>query len=252
MKNETLKEFVVFAFSVILLHVMTYTIFGFVMSRVLNYEALFQQEIIQDFMLPLDTNALLGVAVQPTRGLLFALAIWLLREIIFEKKYGWLILWQLFLVFGILSITAAAPSSIGGVFYTKLPLWYHLIGLIEISLQTLMFSCLLVWWEKRRSIPQEDQQPHSQKGFLSWPLLPFAIRCFAYIGFALSSVAVFFLTANDLDFSSVAGDAKSQMMFDVALIFIMVCIFSSQSDGWIPKYQSGVSSVLPGCLTAWS
>jgi hypothetical protein len=207
-KNETLKEFGFFAFSVILHHVLTYTIFGFVMSRVLNYGALFQQEIIQDFMLPLDTNALLGVAVQPIRGLLFALAIWPLRDIIFEKKYGWLILSQLFLVFGILSTTAAAPSSIEGVFYTKLPFWYHLVGLVEISLQTLTFSYLLVWWEKRRSIPQEDPQPHSQKGFLSWLLLPFAIGCFAYIGFALSSVAVFFLTANDLDFSSVAGHAK--------------------------------------------
>jgi hypothetical protein len=114
------------------------------MSNLLGYEDLFQRETIRDFMLPLNSHAVLGVAMQPVRGLLFALALWPIWDVFIEKKRGWLYLWGIFLVFGILSTTGAAPSSIEGALYSKLPLWYHLLGLPEISLQTLTFSILLV------------------------------------------------------------------------------------------------------------
>lgn len=45
----------------------------------------------------------------------------------------------------------AAPGSIEGFIYTKLPLWYHLGYLPDILLQTLAFSVLLFTWERKRS-----------------------------------------------------------------------------------------------------
>jgi len=240
MDNDKLKNFFRFAIRVILLHLLTYVGFGLVMSNLFNYGELFQQEIIRDFMLPIDTHALLGVAVQPIRGLLFAIALWPIWAVILERKRGWLIVWSFFLVFGILSTTGAAPSSIEGALYSKLPLWYHLIGLPEISLQTLTFSYLLVWWEKRQVMPVDSTGNTQQKGFFSDLLLAFVIGCFAYIGFALSSLAVFFTTAEDVEFSELAGDARGQIMFVVALVFNIIFIFFI-SKRW-----------LEGKISAWA
>lgn len=237
MATQKRSEFIPFSIRVILIHFLTYTVFGLVMSNLLNYEELFQREIIRDFMLPIDSHTLLGVAVQPIRGFLFALALWPLRELFIEKKRGWLIVWSLFLVFGILSTTGAAPSSIEGALYSKLPLWYHLIGLPEISLQTLTFSYILVYWEKRQLMSAQELKQQGKKGFLSRLILPLVISSFAYIGFAVSSIGVFFLSGADLDFSSAAGDMKSQLMFVVAFLFNVVFVFLI-SQRWLDDKMS--------------
>jgi hypothetical protein len=161
---------------------------------------------------------------------LFALALWPLRDLFLAKKHGWLMVWGLFLVFGILSTTGAAPCSIEGVLYTKLPLWYHLIGLPEITLQTLAFSTMLVWWDKRETTKIAEKQPKQQKGFLSDLLMAVVIGCFSYIGFAVGSLAIFFLmnTGSDTDqaikFDEAAADIKGQLMFVVAFIFNVIFV----------------------------
>lgn len=230
MNKESRKEFSRFTVKVILVHCLTYFVFGLVMSNLLDYEELFQQEIIRDFMLPLDSHTLLGVLLQPVRGLLFAVVLWPIREVILEKKHGWLIIWSIFLVFGILSTTGAAPCSIEGVLYTKLPFWYHLIGLPEITLQTMVFSYLLVWWYKGQSTRTGDIE--RQKGFFSKLVMAIVVGCFAYIGFAVSSLAVFFLSKTDIDFSSAAGDIKNQLMFVVAFVFNVVFVLIA-SKKWL-------------------
>jgi len=78
-------------------------------------------------------NILLGPFMQPVRGLNFAIGLWPLRDLLIEKKRGWLILWGLLVTLGILSTPAAAPGSVEGVLYSRLPLWYHLIGRPEIE-----------------------------------------------------------------------------------------------------------------------
>jgi len=230
MTKKSWKEFVGFTVRVIIIHSLTYLLFGLIMSNLFNYREIFQREIIRDFMLPLDAHTPLGILLQPVRGLLFAIALWPLRDLFLAKKNGWLMVWGLFLVFGILSTTGAAPCSIEGVLYTKLPLWYHLIGLPEITLQTLAFSTLLVWWEKRESTLITEKQPKQQKGFLSDLLMALVIGCFSYIGFAVGSLAVFFLmnTGSDTDqaiqFDEAAADIKNQLMFVVAFIFNVIFV----------------------------
>lgn len=224
MNSEKVKAFLQFALKVIVVHCMTYIVMGLIMSNVLNYRELFQREVIRDYMLPLDAHTPLAILFQPLRGLLFAIALWPLRETLLEKKHGWLILWGIFLVFGIFSTTAAAPSSIEGILYSKIPSWYHLIGLPEITIQTLLFSWLLMAWDKGQFAKHESDHK-TTGGFFSNLFLAFVVGCFAYIGYAVASLAVFFLSDTNIDFDTAAGDIKNQLMFVVALIFNIIYVF---------------------------
>lgn len=52
---------------------------------------------------------------------------------------------------GILSTYAAAPGSIEGVLYTKIPVSDLVMGNFEVVGQTLAFSLILVFWTRRPS-----------------------------------------------------------------------------------------------------
>lgn len=233
MNRNTLREFGQFALKVIIVHCVTYFLFGLVMSNLLHYEELFQREIIRDFMLPLNSRSLLGVLMQPVRGLLFAVALWPIRSAILQMRHGWLSVWLIFLVFAILSTTSAAPSSIEGILYTKLPLWYHLIGLPEITLQTLAFSYILVWWDKRQ-IAQPAGIQRKTPPLLSQLLMAVVVACFAYIGYAIGSLALFFLSDTDIQFEEAAGDIKNQLIFVVAFLCNIVYVFFI-SKAWLAR-----------------
>lgn len=220
--ESQLREFLIFAGKVALVHTVTYFVFGLIMSNLFDYGRLFQQEIIRDFMRPIDSpSAFLGPLVQPLRGLLFALGLWPIRRTIVESKRGWLILWGIFVIFGILGTPAAAPSSLEGLIYSKLPLWYHLIGLPEILLQTLTFSLILVWWERRR---YRIGQPLRKSALWADILKAVMIACFAYMGYAVGSILSAIIAKANIDMETAAADWKTQMMFVVAFVFNVVLI----------------------------
>lgn len=232
MQRSNPSEFLGFAGRVALIHTVTYFIFGLIMSNLFEYGRLFQQEIIRDFMRPIDSPyIILGPLIQPIRGLLFAVGLWPLRRIILESKHGWLILWSIFVVFGILGTPAAAPSSLEGIIYSKLPFWYHLIGLPEILLQTLTFSLVLVRWEKRREQP--DTLP--QKNLL-WPDIVKAIMIasFAYMGYAVGGILSAIVAKVNIDFESAAADWKTQLMFVVAFVMNIFLIYFT-STKWVER-----------------
>lgn len=132
-----------FLLKVTIAHVVSYFVVGILAATVLDYEAIFAEPVISDYMRGFGSVALfVGPVVQVARGLITALVLLPFRSVL-GGRYGWLWLWLLLVGIGILSTSAAAPSSIEGVIYTRLPLWYHLIGLPEILLQTLMFSVLV-------------------------------------------------------------------------------------------------------------
>jgi hypothetical protein len=226
MKSSTgansLKEFLIFAGKIILVHTITYFVFGLIMSNLFDYGRIFQQEVIRDFMRPIGSSAaFLGPLLQPIRGFLFAMALWPLRETIMGHKRGWLILWGILVVFGILGTPAAAPSSLEGVIYSKLPLWYHLIGLPEMLLQTLTFSLILVGWERRRYQPK----PSRRQGALGAEVLKAVmIACFAYMGYAVGSILSAVIAKVTIDFETAASDWTTQIMFVMAFVFNVVLI----------------------------
>ena len=181
------KGFLMFAIRVILVHMITYFIFGIIMSNVFDYGEIFKREIIRDYMIPMDEhNIVLGPFLQPLRGLIFAIGLWPFREVLIEKKRGWLYLWGLIVTMGILSTPAASPSSIEGVLYSKLPMWYHLMGLPEILLQTLVFSIWLVWWE-RQAVKGPETVAKKKNPLVAEIVKAIMTACFAYIGYAMGA-----------------------------------------------------------------
>lgn len=155
------QRFPGFAVRVIVLHMLTYFIFGILASNVFDYKEIFKQEVIRGYMLPMtERNMWLGPFLQPVRGLVFAIGVWPIRGLLLEKKRGWLILWGLLVTIGIISTPAAAPSSLEGMLFSRIPMWYHLLGLPEICLQTLVFSIWLVWWEQQTV---KGAQPEAQQ-----------------------------------------------------------------------------------------
>ncbi len=227
------KAFLAFALRVIIVHTLTYFIFGIIMSNVFNYGEIFKLPVIRDYMISMDEhNIVLGPFLQPIRGLVFAIGLWPIRNLLIEKKRGWLILWGLIVTIGILSTPAAAPSSLEGIVYSKIPLWYHLMGLPEITLQTLLFSIWLVWWERQT---EKSHEPAAKKENLLVTEIVKAVMsaCFAYIGYAVGGLLMAaIVNANagadgtgSVDIAAAGADLKMQFMFVVAFIVNTIAIF---------------------------
>ena len=81
---------------------------------------------------PDDPLVMAGPLFQPVRGLLFGAVFYLLRDQYFGKRYGWLTMWVILVVIGMVSTFGPAPGSIEGLIYTTLPLSMQLgVGHIE-------------------------------------------------------------------------------------------------------------------------
>jgi len=146
----------------IVAHTLTYFLVGLVASIVFNYAADFAQPELRTLMRQIgDPMIALGPALQPIRGILFALAFYPLREILFKRKNGWLVMWWLLIALGILSTFAPASGSVEGAIYTTLPIHEQFFsgGMLEILTQSFLFSALLYYWVN-----------HPEKRWMNWSL----------------------------------------------------------------------------------
>jgi hypothetical protein len=219
------KTFMMFVLRVIVAHTLTYFIYGVIMSNIFDYNAIFAREIIRDFMLPIgERNVFLHLFMQPVRGLIFAIALWPIRDLLLERKHGWHILWGLLVSIGILSTAAAAPSSIEGILYSRIPMWYHLMGLPEIALQTLIFSIWVVWWE-RRSVMSHAAEPRKRNPLLAEIIKAFMTACFGYIGYAIGGLLIVATTHPEINVGAKGTDFKMQFMFVVAFVINAIIVF---------------------------
>jgi hypothetical protein len=140
------------------LHTVTYFLAGLVAANVFNYEGLFAIPSMVGFMRPYeDVWVMLGPLFQPLRGMLFALALYPLWGNLFNRKYGWLVIWWLLVAIGILSTYGPTPDSIEGLLYTRVPLAAHLRGLPEVLVQSFVYSLVLFYWIN-----------HPEKRWLTW------------------------------------------------------------------------------------
>jgi hypothetical protein len=170
-------------------HVVTYFAIGLVAAALLDYEELFTQPIISDFMRPFGSVAVIvGPLLQVVRGLLIAAVLLPFRSVL-AGRLGWLWLWLLFIGIGILSTPAAAPGSLEGAVYSQLPWWYHLIGMPEMLVQTLLFSVLTAFIAR-----------HPEGVLAALPpvfdriVRALVVACLSFVGYAVVSV-VFALAA---------------------------------------------------------
>lgn len=135
-------------------HTVTYFIMGLLAPHFLNYAAVFSNP--NSGLRPITSPWIMaGPLLQPLRGLIFALVFYPLRESLFGRKHGWLIMGWMLIAVGILSTFAAASGSIEGMIYTTRPIAQQVRGWLEIVPQALLLSALLCYWVN-----------HSQKKWL--------------------------------------------------------------------------------------
>src|SRR5512133_2832046 len=149
--------FVEIGLKTIIVHTLTYFLLGLLASTFFSYATLYAETSLNLLMRPTsDPLVMAGPLLQPIRGLLFGVVFYLLRDVIL-KKNGWLVLWAVLLIVGILSTFGPTPGSLEGMVYTILPIRVQLLGLPEVVLQSLLLSVLSVYWIK-----------HPEKKWLNW------------------------------------------------------------------------------------
>ncbi len=151
-------SFLALAAKTIVVHTITYFFMGILASTFLNYAERFARPEMACWMRQLDDPLIMvGPLFQPIRGLIFALAFYPLREILFGRKNGWLIVWWLLVALGILSTFGPAPASVEGMLYTIIPIADQLAGWLEVVPQALLLSVILFYWVN-----------HPEKKWLNW------------------------------------------------------------------------------------
>lgn len=151
----------ILAWKSLILHTITYFLSGLVAADLFNYQGLFAVPSMAGFMRSYDNVwVMIGPLFQPLRGILFAVAFFPLREVLFNRKYGWMTTWGLLVIIGIFSTYGPTPGSIEGLLYTQVPFAAHLRGLPEVLVQSLVYSRVLFYWIN-----------HPEKRWLTWVLV---------------------------------------------------------------------------------
>ena len=139
-------------------HTVTYFFVGVLSYLLLDYAAKYADPAVANFVRQTDHPLVAaGPFFQVLRGILFGIAFYALRESIFPHRRGWLTLWLALVIIGIFSPFGAAPSSIEGLIYTVLPLWFHILNFPELFIQSGLLAFLAHYWVN-----------HPEKRWLNW------------------------------------------------------------------------------------
>jgi hypothetical protein len=164
-KEEVVREerqitFLGLTIKTIVVHTVTYFIMGLLALTILDYRSAFEGSVTREYMRQVSEPIVaLGPALQFIRGILFAVVFYLLRDILFGRRNGWLIMWVMLVSLGILSTFGAAPGSVEGLLYTKMPVGLQISGWLEVMTQALLLSVILFYWVN-----------HPGKKWLAWVL----------------------------------------------------------------------------------
>jgi hypothetical protein len=140
-----------------------------------------------------------------------------------------------------------------GMLYSKLPMWYHLIGYPEIMLQTLAFSIWLVWWE-RQSGRSQEAVAKKENPLVAEIFKAVMTACFAYMGYAAGGLLLAFIAnaravasgAGGVDIEAAGGNFKIQFMFVVAFLVNTATVF------WIARrWQANWIALRGAFLLFW-
>lgn len=141
-------------------HTVTYFVAGVLAFTLGDYAKTFSEPPLSYFMRPTsDPWVMAGPLLQPARGVIFALALYPFRDVLFAERGGWLKLWWLLVALGILSTFGPAPGSVEGLIYTVVPPASQILGLWETLLQSLLLAVILTHWVR-----------HPEKRWLGWTL----------------------------------------------------------------------------------
>jgi hypothetical protein len=129
------------------IHTLTYFAVGLIAFSLFSYTVRFADPALSFQMRQTDDPLVqAGVLFQPIRGILFGIVFYLLRDIMFRQKNGWLIVWITLVVVGILSTFGTAPGSIEGFIYTKTTFNGLWVGMVEVLSQSFLLSVFIYYW----------------------------------------------------------------------------------------------------------
>jgi hypothetical protein len=132
-----------------LAHSVTYFLVGVVASLWLDYEHWFAESRLHCFMRPMSEPLVMaGPLFQPLRGALFGAAFYVLKEPLLHRQQGWLSMWLVLVVLGIVNTFGPTAGSLEGMIYTTLSWRDHMRGLPEVIVQSLLLSLSIFHWLK--------------------------------------------------------------------------------------------------------
>lgn len=135
------------AWKTTLVHTVTYFFVGLLSFLLLDYSSNYADPAVSASLR--QTNhpmVTAGPLFQVLRGFLFGSVFYVLRDILFSKPRGWTTIWLVLIFIGILSPFSAAPGSIEGVVYSTLPMWFHIMSLPELFIQSFLLAFLTHYW----------------------------------------------------------------------------------------------------------
>jgi hypothetical protein len=145
--NNPQPSFWSILYRTIISHTVTYLATGIVASIVLGYATRMVRPDVAPIIRNISDPILMASPLfQPLRAALLAIVFYLLRDVLFSNRKGWLIMWCMLVVIGILTPFSASWGGIEGMIFFNLPLWDHIVGWPEVFSQTLLLSVLLTYW----------------------------------------------------------------------------------------------------------
>jgi hypothetical protein len=147
MMDNPQPSFLSILYRTIITHTVTYFAMGVIAAILLGYTT----RMIRPDVAPIIRNITDPILIasplfQPFRAALLAIVFYLLRDVLFSNRKGWLIMWCMLVVLGILTPFSASWGGIEGMIFFKFPLWDHIVGWPEVFSQTLLLSVILTYW----------------------------------------------------------------------------------------------------------
>jgi len=129
-------------------HTASYFVIGATAYYLFDYASAFSTGALGTVMVetsePIVTA---GPLFQPIRGALFGLVFFLLRDALFARRNGWLVMWAMLAIVGILNTFGAPAGSIEGAIYTRFS-WPAMIhpAMSEVYAQSLALAAGVFFW----------------------------------------------------------------------------------------------------------
>lgn len=131
----------------IISHTVTYFATGVVASILLGYSTrMIRPDVALIIRNLTDPILMASPLFQPFRAALLAVVFYLFREVLFNNRKSWLMMWSMLGIIGILTPFSASWGGIEGMIFFNLPLMDHLAGWPEVFSQTLFLSVILTYW----------------------------------------------------------------------------------------------------------
>lgn len=131
----------------IVVHTVTYFATGVAAAILLDYAARMNRPDVAPIIRKITDPILMASPLfQPIRATLLAVVFYLFKDVLFGKPKGWLTMWCMLVVVGILTPFSASWGGIEGMIFFNLPVWDHIVGWPEVLIQTLLLSAVLTYW----------------------------------------------------------------------------------------------------------